>query len=145
MNLEITSRDKNPENSVEDPALSRLLGKMDPEIAATFTIEQLNELSSSLRLERWKKHRIDLRPTLVFPFLPWSFYMVFLAGKNRRHLSSSEQVMAAGMLLLVLVFMGITVFGFIIIIIYLLKSALGIDIFPGQSLGFWDEFKRIFD
>jgi len=145
MNSEQTAR-QNPLFAPKvDPALFRLLEKMDAGVADTFTKEQLHELSGAVKVQRWGKHPIDLRPTLVFPFLPWNFYMVFLAGRNKRHLSSSEQVIAAGMLMLVLVFMGLTVFGFIVILLYLLKSALGIDFFPEQSLGIWDEFKKLFD
>ncbi|MBV1909102.1 MAG: 3-phosphoshikimate 1-carboxyvinyltransferase [Kangiellaceae bacterium] len=127
------------------PALRRLMDKMDDEVVATFTEKQLNALGDVIEVQRWRKHGIDIRTTLVFPFLPWSFYTVFLAGRNRRYLSSSEQMVAAGMLMLMLILMGISVFGFIVTILYLLKSAMGIDLFPDESLGIWDEFKRMFD
>jgi len=86
-------------------------------------------------------HSIDVRPTLKLPFLPWSFYLVFLMGRNRRALSSQEKYMAALLLLAFTISMilGLSLLG--LLVIYLIKSALGIDLFEGHSLGIWDWFK----
>ena len=49
------------------------------------------------------------------------------------------------MFLFILFIMGLTLVGVAFLFLYLLKSWLGIDIFPDSSLGIWDEFKRLFD
>ena len=125
-------------------ALRKLLKEIDADVVDSFTPEQLRAINKAMQVKEWRTHSIDFRPTLMLPFIPWNFYMVFLLGVNKRHLSSSERFMAGFMFLLVLFLVGLTVFGFILLILYLMKSALGIDIFPNDSLGVWDEFKRLF-
>lgn len=73
----------------------QLLKKMDPDIAASFSYKQRKALQKAMDTRSWNNHKIDFRPTLALPFLPWSFYFVFLGGVNRRKLSSSERVTAA--------------------------------------------------
>ena len=132
-------------NIADDPSLKRLLGSMEPSVANSFTDEQLSALRQVVEVRGWHGHSFDFRPTLIIPFLPWSFYVVFLFGRNRRALSSSEQVVAGIMFMMMLFFMGLTAIGFIFIVLYLIKSALGIDLFADESLGIWEEFKRLFD
>ena len=126
------------------PSLIRLLKNMDSTVVETFTSEQLRALEKATSDRGWRAHAIDFRPTLVIPFLPWSFYFVFLFGRNRRLLSSKEKTLAALMFLVIFLLFGIGVIGFIFVLLYLLKSALGIDLFPEQSLGLWKEFKDMF-
>jgi hypothetical protein len=128
-----------------DPVLARLLDSMEPSVAESFTEEQLSALRRVVQVRGWHGHSVDFRPTLIFPVLPWSFYMVLLFGRNRRALSSSEQFVAGIMFLVLLSLMGLTAIGFVFIVLYLIKSALGIDLFADESLGIWEEFKRLFD
>jgi len=141
-NSESTSLDSRLDKS---PALIRLLSQMPTEVAGSFSDEQLDALQEAIKDRAWKGHTIDIRPTFVLPFLPWSFYLVFLFGRNKRHLSSSEQNIAIVAFLTSLLIFGIGVLGFILVILYIIKSALGIDIFEDSSLGLWEEFKRLFD
>jgi hypothetical protein len=86
-------------------------------------------------LRNGRLHSVDARTTVKLPFLPWTFYLVFLAGKNRRSLSNSEKSAATGMLLLLITcfFMLFTVA--VMLVLYLLKSWLGINLFENFSLG----------
>jgi hypothetical protein len=59
-------------------------------------------------------------------------------------LSHGERFLAFTALLLLLFIFGLIIVGCAFLVIYLLKSWLGIDIFPNESLGIWDEFKNIF-
>ncbi len=117
---------------------------MDKETAESFTPKQLRALKEAVNKKQWRTHSLDFRPTLALPLLPRSFYIVFLFGLNKRDLSSSERFMAGGVFLLLVFIFGLTVLGLIFLMLYLIKSALGIDIFPNESIGIWDEFKRIF-
>jgi hypothetical protein len=121
-----------------------LLNGMDKETVDSFTPKQLSALKASVNKKQWRSHSLDFRPTLGLPLIPWNFYMVFQFGVNKRDLSASERFMAVSMLLLVVFIIGLTIIGLIFLLLYLVKSALGIDIFPNESMGIWDEFKRLF-
>lgn len=125
-----------------DPVISRLLERMPGEVADSFTEEQLSYLRNAIGAREWGKHKIDLRGTIKF--FKWRYYYVVLAGRNRRTLSHKE--------LRVAVFLNATLLtGFVIfsilmglIALYLLKSALGINLIEGWSLGLWSWFKSTF-
>ena len=124
--------------------VNQLLDKMDKPIADSFTYQQRKALQKVISTRDWQNHNVDFRPTLALPFLPWNFYIVFLFGINKRGLLPAERFMATTMFLLILFFMGLFVIGCVFVILYLVKSWLGIDIFPDSSLGLWDEFKNLF-
>jgi len=134
------TRNKADKNS----KVNQLLSGMEKSVAETFTYKQRKALQKSMTTQDWRTHNVDFRPTLALPFLPWSFYIVFLIGVNRRGLLPAERFVAFTMFLLVLFFMGLFVFGCVFVLIYLLKSWLGIDLFPNESLGIWDKFKSYF-
>ncbi|RZM81014.1 hypothetical protein C3B51_10160 [Pseudoalteromonas rubra] len=125
--------------------VKQLLSKMDPEIAASFSYKQRKALHKAINTRGWNNHAIDFRPTLVMPFLPWSFYIVFLGGVNKRSLSNTERITAAIMFLISLLIVGVILVAVVLVVLYLLKSWLGIDIFADESLGLWDYFKTFFD
>jgi hypothetical protein len=131
-------------SSDKNEMVKQLLGKMDKSVADSFTYKQRKALQKVISTRDWQKHNVDFRPTLALPFLPWNFYIVFLFGINKRGLLPAERFMAATMFLLFLFFMGLFVVGCAFVILYLIKSWLGIDIFPDTSLGLWDEFKSLF-
>ena len=129
----------------EQAVLNNLLKGMDKSVADSFSPEQLKALKNAINIREWRTHSVDFRPTLALPFVPWSFYVVFLFGVNKRNLSTSEKFMATAVFLFIVLVMGMTIFALAFIILYLIKSWLGIDIFPSNSLGIWDEFKHFFD
>lgn len=72
-----------------DPVLSRFLSKMPTHIAVTFSEEQLEEIRKQLGDRQWQVHPFDLR--LSFPIFNRWFYLVILAGRERRHHKRSDQ------------------------------------------------------
>jgi hypothetical protein len=52
--------------------------------------------------------------------------------------------MASTIFLLIIFISGLIIIGCVFVLLYLLKSWLGIDLFPNESLGIWDEFKGLF-
>lgn len=98
--------------------INQMLGKMDKSVADTFTYKQRKALQKIINTRDWQKHNVDFRPTLVLPFLPWNFYIVFLCGVNRRGLSPAERVMAATIFLLVLFIIGLILIGIFFVLIY---------------------------
>lgn len=124
--------------------VNQLLSGMERSVAESFTYKQRKALQKSITTQDWRSHNVDFRPTLALPFLPWSFYLVFLVGVNRRGLLPTERFIAFTMFFLLIFFMGLFIFGFVLVFIYLVKSWLGIDFFPNESLGIWDKFKSYF-
>jgi hypothetical protein len=132
-------------NKLDDKLkVNQLLNSMDKSVAESFTYKQRKALQKSISTQAWRNHNIDFRPTLALPFLPWSFYIVFLVGINRRGLSPTERFIAFTMFLLAIFIVGLVIIGCVFLLIYLLKSWLGIDLFPNESLGIWDIFKSHF-
>ena len=134
-----------PKKNIRDEqTIKGLLDKMPPHVAESFNDEQLTHLFTILGARSWGQHSIDLRGTFKIPFYKWRFYYVFLTGKNHRNLSRKEKEMS---LLSSAIVIGLFIFisscvG--LLVLYLIKSALGIDIFPNYSLGVWTWFKGLF-
>lgn len=123
-----------------DPAVKSLLERMPKNIQDTFTEEQLSHLKVAIGARQWGNHVIDYRG--VIKIFRYRYYYVLLAGRNRRELSIKDQKIAnvTQAIFFIAVFSLITVLTFLFL--YLIKSALGIDIFKGFSFGVWDWFKN---
>jgi hypothetical protein len=123
----------------EDSFVIGLKERLPDDLKDSFTPEQLSALKVAFGARKWGQHSVDLRGTLRL--WHWRYYFVFLAGRNRRDLSRREQQLsrmatafALSLFLLFSVMLGL-------LVLYLVKSALGIDIFPNFSLGIWGWFK----
>ncbi len=133
------------QNIKQEPAIEKILSRMPEEIADSFSDEQLVQLKSAIGSREWGKHRIDFRGTFPVPFFKSRIYYVFLMGRNYRNLSRQEKVISAftiaafTMLFIVFsVLLGL-------LVLYLIKSALGIDIFKNFSFGIWTWFKALWN
>lgn len=126
-----------------DPFIAGLKERLPEELHESFTEEQLEALKLAFGTRSWGKHSVDLRGTVKF----WHrrYYFVFLAGRNYRQLSRLEQELSllgkATVLAAILLACGLVG----LVLLYLLKSALGIDIFPDYSFGVWTWFKGLFE
>ena len=123
----------------QDPVITRLLEKMPKKVASSFNEEQLSHLRNAIGAREWGKHKLDVRGTVKF--FKWRYYYVILAGRNRRSLSEKEvrvaRVLTASIIAAFITFA--VLLG--LIVIYLIKSALGINLIDGWSLGLWSWFK----
>jgi hypothetical protein len=126
-----------------DPAIRELLARMPSAVAESFNEEQLSHLLTAIGARTWGKHAVDVRGTFKIPFYRWRFYYVLLLGKNYRGLSRKEKQLS--LLTSTLVFSLFLILCSLggLLLIYLIKSALGINLFPGFSLGIWDWFKGL--
>ncbi|OYU46445.1 MAG: 3-phosphoshikimate 1-carboxyvinyltransferase [Burkholderiales bacterium PBB4] len=108
----------------------------------SFSPEQLLALKVALGGRTWGTHALDLRFTLKW--WRWQYYCVLLAGRNRRVLTDRERrVQRISMALVLAVFLLFsTAVG--VLVLYLIKSALGIDLIPGFSFGVWGWFQQEF-
>lgn len=128
-----------PSELQQDPFVIGLKERLPDDLKDSFTPEQLAALKVAFGARHWGRHKVDLRGTLRLG--RWRYYFVFLAGRNRRDLSRLEKDLSRGakalvlsLLLLCLLLLGLGV-------LYLIKSALNIDLFPDFSLGLWDWFR----
>lgn len=122
----------------DDPVLSRLFARMPHEIANSFSDEQRTHLKVALGARSWGVHSVDWRTTVALPFLPWRFYVVFLCGRNRRQLRDGEKHLSAWAVSVIMLLLAAACTTAGLVLIYLAKSALGIDLIPGFSLGLWE-------
>ncbi len=127
----------------EEPAIRELLARMPKTVADSFNEEQLSHLLTAVGARSWGRHTIDVRGTFKIPFYRWRFYYVLLLGKNYRGLSRKEKQLS--LLTSTLVFSLFLILCSLggLLLIYLIKSALGINLFYGFSLGIWDWFKGL--
>jgi len=125
-----------------DSGLKKLLERMPIEVQDSFTEEQLANLKIAVSARSWGKHAVDFRSTIKF--FRYRYYYVFVAGRNLRELSRAEKrlslLVQACFLTIFLSFCA----ALGVLVLYLVKSALGIDIFPNFSFGVWDWFKSLF-
>lgn len=123
-----------------DQRLSSFFAKMPKEIQQSFNQTQLVGIQEALKSNQWVKHRIDLRHSLGF--FSYHYYFVFIAGKEHREMSrQEEQIKRLSYLLFITAFLLFsTLLG--ILVLYLIKSAMGIDIFPDFSFGIWSWFQE---
>ena len=125
-----------------DPVVTKLLDKVPREMRASFNDEQLVVLKIALGGRAWGTHAVDARWTLKW--WRWQYYFVLLAGRNRRVLTDRErQIQRLSMAIFLAAFLLVsTLLG--IFVLYILKSALGIDLIPGFSFGVWGWFQQEF-
>lgn len=123
-----------------DPVISRLLERMPGDVADSFSEEQLSYLRNAIGAREWGRHKVDLRGTVKL--FKWRYYYVVLAGRNRRTLSDKELKVAA--LMNAALTTGFVTFSILVglIVLYLVKSALGINLIEGWSLGLWGWFRE---
>ena len=123
--------------------MKNLLSRMPNDVANSFTDTQLMHLKLAVGSRQWGKHKVDFRGTFPVPFMQSRLYYVFLMGRNHRELSRHEKLISAFTLALFLTLFTSFSILFGILVLYLIKSALGIDIFKGFSFGIWTWFKGL--
>ncbi|WP_370659490.1 3-phosphoshikimate 1-carboxyvinyltransferase [Pseudoalteromonas distincta] len=112
---------------------------MPEHVQSSFSDAQLVHLKVAIGARQWGKHAIDCRG--VIKFFKYRYYFVLLAGRNRRELSEKEQKIAALSQVITISIFSLFVITVFLVVIYLIKSALGIDIFNSYSFGVWSWFK----
>lgn len=129
----------------QDPLIEKVLTRSPSHIADSFSNEQLHAIKQALGPNTWGGHFLDSRGTFKFPFIKWRFYYVLLLGKNKRAYTRREKNLS--MLMMFASICAFVLFSLIIglLMLYLIKSALRIDLFPETSLGIWDSFKILFN
>ncbi|WP_438864509.1 3-phosphoshikimate 1-carboxyvinyltransferase [Neptunicella sp.] len=126
----------------DDPEIQNLLARMPKDMRGSFSDKQLSCLKAALASRQWGKHKIDVRGTLSW--FSSRYYFVLLAGKNRRELSQREQGVSRFIKATFISAFILFSWLFGLLSLYLLKSALGINLIDDFSFGIWDWFKTLF-
>ncbi|GAC27062.1 hypothetical protein [Brumicola pallidula] len=128
----------------KDPDVMNLLSRLPDETALSLTDRQLSHIKVAVGNGGYRKHKIDCRGTIPIPFYPSRIYFVLLMGRNIRAVTRREKSIALmTTLFLTTLFLSLsTLLG--LVVLYILKSALGIDLFEGSSLGLWNWLKQNF-
>ena len=116
--------------------------KLPATTADSFTEEQIQDLYRIFGEAKWKRHPVDVRATLGI--WRWRYYITLVAGRDKRTLTRREQQI--GLVIKILLLLGFagssTLLG--LLLIYLGKSGMGIDVIPNFSFGIWGWFKETF-
>lgn len=116
------------------------LQRLDPDLLASFDVEQLHAIRSLLAaaIPKPSPKIVDLR--FGVDLVISRFYVVLFVGKDRRkqpRFYVSESVSRIGNAIaavLMLLSLNLLISLFVLIFVYLIKSALGIDLFPQEHL-----------
>ena len=125
-----------------DPFIKGLLKRLPDNLETDFTDDQLVALKVALARQPWNVHPVDFRQSIGL--LKWRYYVVFIAGRDLRTSRLRQQRFFKVSEGIFLTFLITFISVFCLLLAYLIKSALGIDLFPGFSLGIWEWFKGIF-
>ncbi len=124
----------------QEPNIQHILERMPKDVADSFTEEQLAHINTALAGRHWGNHKLDLRGTISL----WKnrYYFVLLGGKDKRDYSRVQSKVGRFFIASVTTaFLAISII-LGLIVLYLLKSWLGINLVEGFSLGLWDWFKE---
>lgn len=128
------ARKQPSENQEHYWALTKFLAPIDASITGTFNTDQLAALEKALANQS-RRSRKKLQARIVVPFLKRRYYLTINWGEDRRSLTRIEQA-ASNLLFISLTAISLFLLATIVFTLtYLLKSALGIDLFPNFSLG----------
>ena len=115
---------------------------LDETEAKSLTTEQYDAIEEALlTVCTLSHHKVDLRKS--FSFFGKRFYWVFLFGRDHRRVIRHENRCVALLLTLAAFSTGFIAFASAVLTLYLIKSALGINIFPHYSFGIWDWFQHL--
>lgn len=126
----------NSDDIHQDPTIRHVLDRMPSDVAGSFSDEQLMHLRNAIGARNWGNHRVDWRGTFGLPFSSWRWYYVILLGKNRRSGNQGDTVSRGFARILGVVFVSFSML-LGLILLYLVKSFLGIDLLDDYHFGLW--------
>ncbi|HIF9245008.1 TPA: hypothetical protein ACX6R4_002624 [Photobacterium damselae] len=129
--------------SKQQKVIEQFYKLLDDNIEESLSYEQRTAVEDAITmLSVASMHKVDIRKS--FPFWGKRYYVAFLLGHDLRKSSRNESSLWALFISVLIVIGGITTVSLAILSLYLIKSALGIDVFHNFSFGVWDWFKSLF-
>ncbi|ATX96555.1 hypothetical protein RVV73_001486 [Citrobacter freundii] len=119
------------------PVIERFYTHLDETIAQGLTPEQKEGVENAILASTLaSRHQIDIRRS--FPFFSKRYYLVFLFGRDLRRQHRQESTLSRMLLTFLLLIAVLFVTCCILLTLYMIKSALGIDVFQNFHVGIWD-------
>ncbi|HGN9373819.1 TPA: hypothetical protein ACK11E_003875 [Citrobacter pasteurii] len=119
------------------PVIERFYAQLDVHISEGLTPEQKEGIEKAIVASTLaSRHRIDIRRS--FPFFGKRFYLVFLFGRDLRQRHRQESTLSTMLLTFLLLLGTLFVTCCVLLTLYMIKSALGIDVFQHFHVGIWD-------
>jgi hypothetical protein len=121
-----------------DAYTQHTLSNIKPEVFKTLNLVQLEAIRQAISANApFRQHPIDIRIALPLFFV--KFYLVFLVGQDRRSDTRARESLrrtAVRGMIFILILYGLVALSIplIFLMLYALKSLMGIDIFPDQHL-----------
>ena len=127
------------QKSTSQLVIERFYRSLNAETEASLTAEQKNGIEQALAASTLAtRHPVDFRRS--FPFLHRRYFVVFLLGrdlrKSTREGGAFGRVISTLMIIVGVLFCLLSV----LLMLYMLKSALGIDVFEHFHVGIWGWF-----
>ena len=119
------------------PVIERFYTHLDETIAQGLTPEQKEGVENAILASTLaSRHQIDIRRS--FPFFSKRYYLVFLFCRDLRRQHRQESTLSRMLLTFLLLIAVLFVTCCILLTLYMIKSALGIDVFQNFHVGIWD-------
>ena len=119
------------------PVIERFYTHLDETIAQGLTPEQKEGVENAILASTLaSRHQIDIRRS--FPFFSKRYYLVFWFGRDLRRQHRQESTLSRMLLTFLLLIAVLFVTCCILLTLYMIKSALGIDVFQNFHVGIWD-------
>ncbi|MGB2078584.1 MAG: hypothetical protein ACPHV3_02290 [Vibrio sp.] len=123
-------------------ALDNFYQVLDDDIKDSLNPEQIKGVERAVLASAGVRHaKIDWR--ISFPFFFRRYFLVFMLGRDLRQRRREQSPFAVLILTLMVIICASMVLGLVTLFLYLVKSALGINIFEHYSFGVWDWFKSL--
>ncbi|MBZ7830508.1 hypothetical protein [Raoultella planticola] len=131
------------EKPTSELVVDRFYASLDAEVEASLTPEQKHGIEQALvRATLSSRHRIDFRRS--FPFLHRRYFVVFLFGRDLRKISRDSTLGRIFSTLAISIALLICILS-VLLMVYMFKSALGIDLFKNFHVGIWTWFVNLHD
>ena len=119
------------------PVIERFYTHLDETIAQGLTPEQKEGVENAILASTLaSRHQLDIRRR--FPFFSTPYYLVFLFGRDLRRQHRQESTLSRMLLTFLLLIAVLFVTCCVLLTLYMIKSALGIDVFQNFHVGIWD-------
>lgn len=127
----------------EQAIITRFFKSIPTELCASLSDDQVKAIEKAIVTNTVRsEHCVDVRPTIGFG--KWRYYAVLLVGRDRRSEKRKNGSLSLLCKSLSIIVGAILLFMSAVLTMYLIKSALGIDIFKHFSFGVWDAFRNTF-
>jgi hypothetical protein len=130
--------------STAELVIERFYASLDQEVETSLTPEQKRGIEQALiHTNLATRHRFDFRHS--FPFLHRRYFVVFLFGRDLRKVSRESTLVGRIFTTLIITFAVLFCLLSVMLALYMLKSALGIDVFTNFHVGIWTWFMDLHD